>query len=186
MKSNSTELKSLLANKNLGFASLLEFNWNPNYYFTDYPHNVVWDGKTFLTDNPIVSGSNPRYTTVVDRELFSMQLSGLDVEMVALVERGIINMPVKMNLLLIVDGTPMLGLDQTMNFYEGRVSKSTMVTSDDTKLIDIELTAPLSDLDATGTIFTTKDGIALFDSTDTCFDEVSTGSEAVSIKWGKV
>lgn len=85
-----------------------------------------------------------------------------------------------------VNGTPRIGTNETLFFYDGLVSKTDHQITQEEKINIIECTAPLSDLDATGTMFTTKDGIKRFDNTDTSFDNIFEGSEETSLKWGKI
>ena len=77
MKTNSANLLSILSNDNVGFATLAKLEWNSNYYFTDMGSDVVFDGNTYLSSNPLVNLSAPQYSTVIDREAFSLQLSGI-------------------------------------------------------------------------------------------------------------
>lgn len=185
MKDNASAILSILSNDNLGFFVLVELNWNSNHYFTDFGQDVTWGGNRYLSDNPLTSIDNLRYTNVVDRELFKFSVSGLDPAMNAELEAGITHMPVKIRLLFTVDGVPQTASNQTMLIYDGLVSKVDHKITQDDKINLIECTAPLSDLDATGTLFTTKDGIKSFSNDDTSFDLIAEGSEETSLKWGK-
>jgi hypothetical protein len=185
MKSNSQELLSILSNPSIGFFTLVELNWHNNYYFTDLGRDITWNGNTYRADNPMVGVDTVRYSNVVDRELFKFSLSGLDPMMNAELNAGIVHKPVKVRMLFTIDDVPQTGINQTMLVYDGLVSKTDHKISMEDKLNQIECTAPLSDLDATGTLYTTRDGMKLFDPEDTSFDTVFEGREETSLKWGK-
>jgi len=185
MKSNATEILSILDNDNIGFFTLVELNWNSDYFYTDHPSNIIWNGNTYYTDSPIVSMDPIRYSNVVDREAFKFHLSGLDATINSELDSGVVHSPVKLRMLFTVDGTPQLGLSDTLLFYDGLVSKVDHQIGANDKINTIECTAPLADLDATSTMFTTKDGMKVLDATDTSFDTIFEGSEETSLKWGK-
>jgi hypothetical protein len=185
MKTNAANILTLLDNSNVGFATLVEFNWNSNYYFTDIGYNVTWNGQLYLRDNPLVGSEGLKYSNVVNREAFNFQVSLLDSAMQAEFELGIIHKPIKMRLVFTIDNVPQLGLNDTLLLYDGLVAKADTAINEYEKLGLIECTAPLSSLDAIGTIFTTKDGIKPLNVNDTCFDLVSEGSDETSLKWGK-
>ena len=106
--------------------------------------------------------------------------------MVSEMEQGVVHHKVDLYLIFLVNGIPQLGSNDALHYYSGRVSSHKTALTSDSKLIDVECTSPLSDLEAKGTLFTTKDGMSIFDATDTSFDAVSEGSEELSLKWGKV
>jgi hypothetical protein len=135
---------------------------------------------------PIVSLEPLKYSSVVDREAFNIQVSAIDPAMRTEFDFGIINRGVKLRTVFTSYGTPQLGLSQTLLLYEGTVSKVSEVINSETRIFNIECTAPLSNLDATGTFYTTRDGMRVFNNNDTSFDTIFEGSEAVSLKWGKV
>jgi hypothetical protein len=187
MKTNANELISLLDGTDLGFFALVEFNWNQNYYYTDLGRDVTWNGNLYLANPmPIVSMEPLKYSSIVDREAFNLQISAIDPAMRAEFDFGIVNRSVKIRTVFTSFGAPQLGLSQTLLLYEGTVSKISEVISNETRIFNIECTAPLSNLDATGTLYTTRDGMKVFNANDTSFDTVFEGSEAISLKWGKV
>ncbi|QGH74726.1 hypothetical protein DSS3PM1_00049 [Bacteriophage DSS3_PM1] len=186
MKGNASDILSILAQDNVGFFSLVELNWNQNHYFTDFGANITWNGKTFLSNNPLVSSDPIRYSNVVDRESFRFFLSGVDAAINNELDAGVVHRPVTLRMAFTVDGVPQLGGNQTLLYYDGLVSKTDKKISLDDRINVIECTAPLSDLDAIGTMFTTKDGMKRFDPTDTSFDAIFEGSEETSLKWGKL
>lgn len=185
MRDNAAQLLNILSQDKIGVISLIEFNWNSNYYYTDYGTNLTWNSRTYIRRGPIASIDPVRYSNVVDRESFRFSMSALDTNMQAEVAAGITHMPVKMRLLFTVDGVPQLGIYESLEIYNGLVSKVDKRIDKETQLYNVECTAPLFDLDAIGTLFTTKDGISAMDPTDTSFDLIQEGSEAFSLKWGR-
>jgi len=187
MKLNHANLLNILNNSgNISTFSIAKFDWNSTYYFTDFGYDVAFDGNNYSSNNPIVSGGSVQYSTTVDREIFTMKLSGLDSAMVNEVEAGIIHMPVDLKMIFVVNGVPQTSINQILSYYTGKVLSATFSVEEEEKIIDIELSAPLSNLDETGTLYTTKDGMSVYDNTDTCFDQISRGSEEFTLKWGRV
>jgi len=186
MKTNAATLLSILEQDKVGFFTLIKLGWNSDYYFTDLGRDVVFEGQTWLKNNPIIGVGAPSYSTTIDREKFDLALSGLDASMQNEVDTGVVHMPVDVYLMFTVDDAPQLSTNQAMHYYSGKVLSTKTVLDEGTKQINVELSAPLSDLDAKSTLYTTKDGISSFDSTDTCFDNVAKGAEEFSLKWGKV
>lgn len=186
MRANANAILTILENPRVGFFSLVKFDWNNTHYFTDFGQNIDWNGNTYLKDNPIVSSDQLRYSNVVDREVFKFTLSGLDPSMAGELAQGIVHMPVTARMIFTVNDVPQTALNQTILLYDGLVSGTSITSNQEEKLITVECTAPLSDLDATGTMFTTKDGMKPFDPTDTSLDNIFEGSEETSLKWGKV
>lgn len=186
MKGNHSQLLGILGNSNIGFFTLMELNWRSNYFYTDFGSDIVWNGNTYRAKNPISGSDSIRYSNVVDRELFRFQLSGLDTSINNEIAAGVVHKPVRMRMVFVVNGVPQLGVNDTLFFYDGLVSSTDQKINSEEKISIIECTAPLSDLDATGTLFTTRDGIKRFDNTDTSFDSIFEGSEETSLKWGKL
>lgn len=185
MKGNYAELLPLLEEDHFGYFVLIELNWNQNHFYTDLGRDITWNGQLYSSDCPVIALDTVRYSNIVDREAYRLSLSGLDPFINAELEAGIVHKAVKIRMVMVVDDQPMLGPRETIMIYDGLVSSTDHKINLDEKINTIECTAPLSDLDATGTMFTTRDGMKPYDPTDTSFDKIFEGSGTSNIKWGK-
>jgi hypothetical protein len=186
MRPNSQNLVSTLLEDNLGVAALVNLDWNQNYYFTDLGRDVTVGGQVYQSSHPLVSIDPLRYNSVVNRELFNFKLSALDADMIAEIAAGITHRPVQISLMFLVTDVAQTDPAELLPLYRGYVSKVEEMINQDEKIFNIECTAPLSDLDAIGTLYTTKSGMEVYSATDTSFDTVNENSQAISLKWGKI
>jgi hypothetical protein len=186
MKSNHSTLSAIIQSENLDYFILSEFNFGSSYYYTSLPFDVNWNGNTYSADNGLMGFEPPRYSTTVDREAYKITLDAIDQTLVNEVEAGIVHKPVTVRIGFMVNGVPQLGINDTIHSYSGTVSAPSIEINDDEKKLILECSAPLSDLDATSTLYTTKDGISNIDPTDTSFDQILEGSDEIKLKWGKL
>ena len=188
MKPNATRLKEILtSDKNIGYFALLRLDWNATRYLTSMPHDITWNGNVYVSDTTIMEFQSPRYSDVVDREAYTLTLSGMDGQIHNEVTTGIIHRPVDIRLGFTLDGEPQLGLNDTMHVYSGTVANAKYVAdaADEKMIWEIECSAPLSNLDAISTIFTTKDSIKNLFPGDTCFDGIQENNQKSTVAWGK-
>lgn len=185
MKSNSADILAALNNENVGIFFLVHLEWANDHFLTTLPYEITWNGNIYKSETNILSFESPRSTTVVDRQAYKVRLSGLDPDIQAEVEASIIHKPVRIKLGFLQDGIPNLGLDKLMHVYSGTVANVKKTINQGEQAFVVECSAPLSDLDAKSTLFTTKDGIRQFDASDTSFDQVAEGSSEYSLNWGK-
>jgi len=185
MKSNFSEILAALNTDEVGVFFLVHLQFSNDYFLTTLPYSVTWNGNLYETEANLLNFESPRATTVVDRQAYKLRLSGLDPDIQAEVEAGIIHRPVSIRMGFIVGGTPNTGLADLMHVYSGTVANVKKVITEQEQAFAVECSAPLSDLDAKSTLFTTRDGIKQFDPTDTCFDQIAEGSAEFSLNWGK-
>ena len=186
MHKNATRLKEILSNDTIGYFGLVKLDWNATKYITSLPHDVTWNGNTYLSDPTIMEVEAPRYNDVTDREAFMLRLNGMDDTIKNEVETGIIHRGVDIRLGFTIGGVPQLGLNDTLHVYSGHVANVKFATTDGNMIWEIECSAPLSNLDAISTIYTTKDSMKNIDATDTCFDKIQEGNESKKVAWGKI
>lgn len=188
MKENATRLNQILStNEEFGYFGLLRLDWNATHFYTSLAYNVTFKGNEYISDPTIMELQSPNYSEVTDRELYTFNLNGANESLLNEVRTGILHRPVQIHLGFTVSGEPQLGNDDTLLIYKGEVANPRYYAKDGQQLLSIECSAPLSNLDETGGIFTTKDFMKNIDPTDTCFDYIVEGSsKKTNIKWGKI
>ncbi|WP_157888295.1 hypothetical protein [Neptunicoccus sediminis] len=183
---NHTRIKEILTTTGeLSYFALLTLEWNATRYLTSLARDVEWNGNSYLSDTTMMQFESPNSTSVVDREAYTLSLNGMDETLTNEIKAGVIHKPVEMRLAFSIDGVPQLGLDDTLLVYRGAVAEPKFVTDDGKLIWDIECTAPLSNLDARSTIFTTKNAMQNLFPTDTCFNQIQKNNEKSSVAWGK-
>jgi hypothetical protein len=185
MRPNSGNLESTLLEKKLGVAVLVTLEWNQTYHFTDLGRDVTVNGQVYTSNQPMVGIDPLMYNSVVNRELFNFTLSALDSDMRSEINQGITFKPVQISLIFLVNDVPLTNIDDTLPLYRGFVSKVDENISEDEILFSVECTAPLSNLDAIGTLYTTSVGMEVYSPNDTSFDKVTEDSYSLSLKWGR-
>ncbi len=186
MKSNGATLTNILkTDQELGNFALVKLEWNAIHYLTSLPYGVTWNGNYYKSDETIMDVEGPRYSTTIDREAYALFLNGQDELLHSEVAAGIIHKPVEIRLGFTLDGVPLLGLDETLHVYSGTVASPKFAAKDEEMIWRIECSAPLSNLDARSTLFTTKDAMENLHPGDTCFDKIQENSDATSVAWGK-
>jgi hypothetical protein len=185
MKRNSTAILEALNSEEVGFFFLVRLDFNQTHFYTTLPYEFSWNGNIYNSEENLIGFEAPRATTVVDRQTYKMTFSGIDPVMIAEVENGIINRPVSIKMGFVVDGVPQTGLDDMIHVYSGTVANNQKDISDGQQNLAIECSAPLSNLDAKSTLFTTRDGMKSLDQTDTSFDQIFEGSTEYDLNWGK-
>lgn len=187
MKDNANILKNFLeTDQELGYFALVKLEWNATRYITSLPHAVTWNGNEYTSDPLIMQFDSPRYTEVVDREAYTLTINGMDESIKNEINTGILHRPVSIFLGFTINGVPQLGLNDLLHVYTGTVANPKYVVDDDQMLFEIECSAPLSNLDAVSTLYTTKDAMRQIDPTDTCFDKILENNTPSSVAWGKV
>jgi hypothetical protein len=186
MRPNSENLATVLTEKNLSVSILVGLEWNQNHYFTDMGRDVYVNSVVYKTNQPIVSFDPLSYSSVVNRELFNFELSALDSDMKTEIGLGITHKPVQINMMFSVNGVAIVDPAFILPLYRGYVSKVEESIDEEQRLFSIQCTAPLSDLDAIGTLYTTNAGMEVYSTTDTSFDTVNDNSRAITLKWGKI
>ncbi len=188
MHYNYVRLKEILnTNKEFGFFALIQLDWAATHFFTSHPHDLTWNGNAYIADSTILEIENPRYSEVVDREAYTISLSAMNTNLMNEVKSGIVHRPVTVKLGFTLDGEPQLGNNDLFNIYTGRVANSKFVTENEQQILNIECSAPLSNLDETSGILTTKSFMqSQIDATDTTFDYLHEDSKTSTKGWGRI
>lgn len=187
MKPNSTRLQEILeSDQALGYFALLRLDWNSTRFLTSLSHDTTWNGNVYQSDPTIMQFESPRYSSTVDREAYKLTLSGMDQGIHDEVATGIIHRGVNIRLGFMINGVPQLGSNDTLHVYTGTVANARFVADGEQMTWEIECSAPLSNLDSTSALYTTKDSMQNIFPGDTCFDRIQEGSKKASVAWGKL
>lgn len=187
MKPNANAILNILnSDQQIGYFFLIQFDWNTQHFYCTHAHDVTWNGNQYTAVNPVLGIEPPQYSTVVDREVYRMELDALDPLIQSEVDSGIVYKPVSVRIAFTLDGVFQSGADQTVYSYKGRVGGVSQSVNAEKSVYAVECTAPLSDLDANSPRFTTTNAQQLLYPTDTCFKGIHEGSAAVDLEWGKI
>ena len=148
------------------------------------------DGVVYLADGRLASVEPPQLSTVVDRALYKVQLVDPGMEFGPMVEANLVgkSMTVRAGFLDMKTGQPLLNIEDTILIYGGTVDSAgyTVETGEQGQsILAINGSSPMGDLDSKRVFYTSRDYIRGRNPTDSCFDQVYTGSGSVNLKWGK-
>jgi len=153
---------------------------------TSLPYDVVFNGATYLSSNPIYSFGPPRVSSSVDREVYELAMLDHDNSYQTFARSGVTG-----SLLTIYAGfldsskQPLLGTNDVFVAYQGYVDSCKVANDGSSKLFLIRASSPMGNLDASGGYIASKDGMDQVNTADTSFDDIYSGGRSVSLKWGK-
>jgi len=186
MRNFSSAVQTVLDSDLIEFAFLIKLEFVNNYYLTSNSYDVVFDGNTYLANGGLYEFDSPKFSTVVDRESYTIVVSEVFNEMMAEFRYNVVGKPIEVHVALRdANGDLLLNNSDVINVYKGVVDKPLINNNFETKLAVLEGTSPMSDLDMTRSFVSSKDGMDQRSTTDTSFDEIYDGSE-ITVKWGKV
>jgi hypothetical protein len=102
------------------------------------------------------------------------------------VEANVVGKPIEVKLGFIdSNGSPITNTADILSIYYGYVDNPIVSNDWDAKLVVLEGTSALADLDMINSFVTSRDGMDQKSSTDTSFDQIYENS-AIEVKWGKI
>ena len=186
MRQFSAAAQAVLDSDLIDYAFLIKLNFTNDYYLTSNSYDVVYEGDTYLANSGLFDFDSPKFSTVVDRESYTVVVSDVFNDLLAEFKVNVIGKPITVYMALRdANGDLLTDPDDVLMIYKGTVDKPSITNDFEEKLATLEGTSPMSDLDLVKTFMTSKDGMDQRSATDTSFDEVYDGSE-ITIKWGKV
>jgi hypothetical protein len=166
--------------------------------YTTLPYDYTHNGDIYLADHPIVGLDSARISDTLDKESFKIGLSDPNLILRGLFEGSTLGasfqgapMVVYIGLINnsggVLDG---IAVDQPMLdviiAYRGQIDTFTYtITPDEDIVLSIENGSPMSVLDLTRTLLTSRDYLQRKYPGNTSYDEVYEGSEAITLLWGK-
>lgn len=176
--------------------------------FTTTPYDLVVGGVTYLADNQLRSMDQPRLSDAVDRELFKLSfvdhqftfgpLAAQMLKSRVSVYGGLFNTTgevlVDSSSQNIQPGKPINNLADMFCLYRGFAdSVGYTISEEDGAIFHIDCAAPVANLDALRSFYTTQDSlrqrVSVADWTaapDTAFDNIAIGGNTKEILWGKI
>lgn len=156
---------------------------------TSHPHDLVFQGETYLSDGALAKVDMPKMTSVVDRQKFSLTMIDSGMAFAADAEAGLVGSVVSVWLsCLDADGKPMLSPTDVILVYRGRIDAPTLqvaTSSSGSALFTIDCASPMADLDRTRTYYASQDYIDSRYPGDTSYAQIYESSGPVSLRWGK-
>jgi len=186
MRQFSTAAQTVIDSDDIRFAFLIKLEFNSNYYLTSYHRDLSYNGNTYLADGGLYEFDSPKFSSVVDRESYTVVISEVVDLMSAEFRANVVGKPISVFVALLdTNGDPLLGTADVLSVYKGYVDSPSITNDFDQKLAIIEGTSPMSDLDMVRSFMSSKSGMDQRSLTDTSFDEIYENKE-ISVKWGKI
>jgi len=189
MRQFSTDVQAALNQDYVEYFFIVEMNLKDNYYMTTHSTDLTITENgvdtNYLADGAIVSYDTPSKNSVLDREAY--QISFIDPAHDLLDEAisGMVGKDIKIRAGFIHDTLgPLVAPSDLVFVYKGFIDKPTINNDFESKIMSIECSSPMADLDSVKPYFTTDYGVKQYDSGDTCFDRISDGY-SLQVKWGK-
>ena len=190
MRTFSSNVAAALAEDYVEYFFLIELNLNSNFYMTTHSSDISVedeDGNTqlFSGNGTIFDYEPPSNNSVVDREAYSISLVDPNHTLLTQARQGIVGKPVSIRAGFVHPTLgPLTSSSDLVYVYKGYVDAPTISNDFDSKIMKLECSSPMADLDAVKPFFTTKYGVAQYDDSDTTFDRIYDGY-ALQLKWGK-
>lgn len=165
---------------------------------TNLPYDVsVAAIGDFSSSNTLKGVEAPRQSSVVDREAYKITYSDNSYDMAGVFAAGITGAKVSVYIGFMnttentigaaPPGFPILDKNDMIVGYKGFVdAPSHTVNPDGEVTAVIECSSPMADLGLVKPFVTSPEQVHRVDPTDTCMDEVFTGSSKVELEWGKI
>lgn len=194
MRNFSPTLMTLLKDKtkSVKFFLLIQLNYKisrtevETLRFTTYPSTLYFDGQTYNKDVGLSYYEAPKFNSVIDKNSYKISLidnSGIFFDSARF---GFVGQPLKLWVGFVDgDGVPDLSVDNVPLVYSGYVDGVSAVNDFESKVIHLEGSSPMADLDLVNLFMVSKNGMDQKSKTDTAFDNIFTDND-ISIKWGKI
>lgn len=213
MRYISQNIRNLLALDEVSAFHLIELQLKDGTFIrqTNLVVPVVALGVTFDRNNGLLMLSAPRLSSAVDRETFKITYVDADFDRThmqtsvrSLFENGLAgaklkvhvgvlntsNAPIISSGITIPPGMPLVGVDDLIVAYAGRIDTHGYVVDPEngSVIATLEGASPMASLDLTNTFYLSKEGSRerLPDNVvDTAYDQIFKGSGKASKAWGR-
>lgn len=188
MKSNAETTLAMLAEGPIEeYFVFLDLWTDTPVHLTSLPVVTTLDTIDYQPDSAILAYEPPRLSTIVDREIYKISVSDHANFYSDQAEISAVGSLMTVRIGFKIAGTRRLAAQELQLSYEGLVDGITRSTNfqQSEKTVVIEGASPMADLDSSFAMMTSRDGMDQFDTTDTSFDQIHEGSDAVNLKWGK-
>lgn len=161
------------------------------YYYTSYDRNISWNGQTWSGDGGLFEIDSPRFSSIIDREAYTVVLQDKDNTLSDIFKQGVIGNDIFVRVgVLDSSGNPLLGTDSNgvsdvVSIYSGFIDSPSITIDWDVKTAKIQGTSPMADLDQIKLFMVSKDGMDQKSASDTSFDKIYEDNET-HLAWGKI
>jgi hypothetical protein len=187
MRTFSSAIQTVLLQDKIDYFVLIKVDLGSTQFFlTSLPYNVTFAGDLYLSNDIIDSFAGPRYSSVVDRELYSIVLNDVDNTLLneflsSQYTGGLVTVYFSF---LDANKQPLLGINDVIVGYEGVIDGVGIANDWETKKAKIECASPMASLDLVKTFIISPDGMDQVSATDTAFDTVLVDT-SIESNWGK-
>jgi len=186
MRQFSTDVQAALAQEYVEYFFLVELNLNTNYYLTSHSTDLTVDGNLYTANGALFGYEAPKQNSVLDREAYKVSFVDPNNALFLEGRAGIVGKGVNIRAGFIHNTLGPLTIPTDLVYvYTGFVDNPSITNDFDSKIVTIECSSPMADLDIVRPFFTTRFGTDQYDTTDTCFDRINDGYD-LQLKWGKV
>jgi len=186
MRSFSNTVQTILASDSIEFFFLIKLSFNSIYYLTSHGSDITYDGNTYSANGGLFEVDSPKFSSVVDREAYRVVVLDNNNTMKTEVEANVVGKPIEVKLGFIdSNGSPITNTADVLSIYYGYVDNPVISNDWDEKVVVLEGTSALADLDMINSFVSSRDGMDQKSSTDTSFDQIYDNS-AIEVKWGKI
>jgi len=185
MRTFSSAVQTVLNSDTINYLYLIKLSFNTTYYLTSYNTNVTYDGNVYTASSGLFEFDSPDFSSIVDREAYRVVVTDNSNAFKAELEANVVGKDMQVWVALIdANGNPLLSTSDVISIYKGVVDSPTITNDYEKKLVNLEGSSPIVDLDGVNSFITSKDGMDQVSATDTSFDEVFDNKQ-VTLKWGK-
>jgi len=149
---------------------------------------TMGDGLTYLADGTLAAIDPPKSTTSVDRDQFMFALADPDFLQGSFASAGYIGKEVDARLGFMSNEVPLTAMADTLFFYNGYVDGTGYrvdTKSEGEALLQITCSSPMADLDQKKGLYLSRDFVRNRNPTDSCCDQIYSGSGKLQLKWGR-
>jgi len=156
---------------------------------TSYPRDLVYAGKTFVSDGTLAKVDLPKMTSVVDKQKFTITFIDVNFEFATTAEDGLVGQLVSVWMSCNdADDQPILTPADVILVYRGRVDAPAHQVDTQqagSAMFSLDCASPMADLDRVRTFYASQDYFDKNYPGDTSFEQVFATSGPVSLRWGK-
>ena len=185
MRTFSTAVSQALSQDYVEYFFLIDLELNANYYMTTHAEDITENGHVYTANGAIFNYDPPKQNSIVNRDAYKIAFIDPNNQLFLESKAGIVGKTVKIRAGFVHETLgPLTDPVDLVYVYSGYVDAPSVSNDFETKILSIECSSPMADLDAVKPFFTTKYGIAQYNTGDTCFDRIHDGY-SLQLKWGK-
>jgi hypothetical protein len=157
-----------------------------DYHVTTLPYDVASGGVAYTRRPMLMAVSPPRFSSEVDRAVYTMQFSDPDGSVETLLANAGYACSITTRLGFLDPFSNQPNLDDFLTVYQGLFDSMALDTSNNQRMLLVNGASPMSALDSTNAIYTDEDWSKSRNASDTSMSFVTkTVSQEITLLWGK-